>query len=89
MDNVEKYLNQMTKEELIKEFKHEFLITEHKAKYLLVNALLERAEKINRKPSKIKQAKNRKELIQAIEEDQKRQKEWDKLHKRIDKLMER
>lgn len=92
---VKKILNEMTKEELVNCIisKHiVFYIDEDRAirdaKSYLLDALFERLDKINKiKTGDLTKAKNRKEMLEIMEADNKKYKKWESINKRIEELM--
>lgn len=94
-EEVRKLLNQMTKDELI-----DCIINNNsylwickdegisKVRHYLVTALLERQRKINLMDTgDLTKAKSKIEILNMIDADEKKMKQWEKINKRVEKLM--
>lgn len=94
-NEVRKLLNEMTKDELIDciiNGNARFYIDDDRglsvAKQYLTTALLNRMEKINKiHTGDITKSKTKKEFIDIIVADEKKYKQWQRINRRVDQLM--
>lgn len=94
-NEVRKLLNEMSKEELVDciiSNNAGFYISKDggvsTARHYLITALLSRSKKIEKiDTGDITKAKTRKEILDIIAADERKQKRWDSIHKRVDELL--
>lgn len=94
-NEVRKLLSEMTKEELVNciiSNNAGFYISKDgglsTARHYLIAALLDRSNKINRMDTgDLTKAKSRKEILEIIAADERKQKKWETINKRVEELL--